>query len=269
LRETSSVSARSCTKISSSSTTLRPLISYLFLPIAPPVEFVNRTNSELWATYGLAIGDAIAPADAFEDPLIHALIGDPITYPPKVRLRNRRYTNSLDNYRLNYDVCYEDGSKVKRRTRQGITVAEGWNMFTVEEAGYLRTLLVFGDITAPELALSGKTPTVINPLDLRRGFRVVGEIVDNSFGSKPFKKKFSGHFLTSLDLQTRADGSTYIELPIAIRDFARNSTDVVFVLDIDEDEALAHVKKRKHNRARPVGAALRELLDLPQTNGVS
>jgi hypothetical protein len=234
-----------------------------------PVDFIDRSNSELWGSYGLAIGDALAPDDAFEDPLIHALIGDPIAYPPKVRLRNRRYTNRLNNYRLNYDVCYEDGSKVKRRTRQGITVSEGWNMFTVEEGGFMRTHLVFGDITAPEFLLSAKTPTIVNPLDLRRGFRVVGEILDNSFGSKPFKKKFKGSFLTKLPLQTRADGSTFIEIAFAVRDFARNSTDVSFVLDIDGDEPLAHVKKRKRNRARPVGAALRELLGLPGTNGVS
>ncbi|MFT5128183.1 MAG: hypothetical protein ACI8W8_001792 [Rhodothermales bacterium] len=234
-----------------------------------PTDFIDRTNSELWAACGVSIGDAIAPEDAFEDPMIHALIGDPTSYPPKVRLRNRRYTNNLSGYRLNYDVCYDDGTKVKRCTRQGIDVAEGWNLFTIEESGFLRTHLVFGDIIPPEFALSPKTPTIINPLDLRRGFRVVGDILDNSFGSKPFKKKFKGHFLTNLELQTRADGSTFVEIPFTVRDFARNETDYAFMLDIDANEPLAHVKKRKKNNARPVGAALRQLLGLSNANGVS
>ena len=65
------------------------------------------------------------------------------------------------------------------------------------------------------------------------------------------------------------DSSTYAEIPFAVRNFARNSTAAIFVLDINAYEPLAHVKSRKRNSARPVGAGLRERLGLSGTNGVS
>lgn len=229
-----------------------------------PVSLIDKTNAELWAQYGLSIGDAVAPADAFVDPNIHALIGAPIDYAPKIRIRSGKYSNNLASYRFSYDVYLSDGTRARRRHAPG-PILEGWNLFTFEEEGWLRTQLVFGDITAPEFVLSSRTPTVVNPADLRRGFRVVGSIVDNSFGSRPFKKTFRGSQLLALPVLTREDGSEYIELQFSVRDFARNSTAVVFELTLDETEPLAHVKRRKRNTKRPVPAALNRLLGFTES----
>ena len=225
-----------------------------------PSELIDLSNAEMWELYGMAIGDAVAPADAFEDSLIHALIGDPIEYAPKVRIRSRRYSNNLSSYRLVYDVYNDDGSRRERVRGQRAPIREGWNLFTFDVDYQLRTLMVFGDITPPGFILSDKVPGVINPLDLRRGFRIVGKITDNSFGSKKFKKLFRGSYLTKLPVLTREDGSEYVELKFFVQDFARNRTWVLFELGLDPNEPLDHVKKRKRNSARPVKKALLCLL---------
>lgn len=225
-----------------------------------PVELIDKSNQQLWDEYGLSIGDAIAPADAFEDPLIHALVGDPIEYAPKVRLRNRKYTNRLNNYRFQYHVWRSDGRRHFVRWPNRLTIREDWNLITFEEEGYKRTLLIFGDVTPPGFILSPNVPDTINPLDLRRGFRVAGTITDNSFGTKMFRKTFRGNFLNRLPVQTRADGSEYIDLEFWVYDFARNRTKVIFSLTLDPNEPLDHVKKRKRLPRRRTATALLVLL---------
>lgn len=224
-----------------------------------PRELIDLSNAQMWERYGLAIGDAVAPADAFVDSLIHGLVGNPIEYAPKVRIRSRRYSNNLTDYRLVYDVYGDDGSRQRFRGDRG-PIREGWNLFTFTADDQLRTLLVFGDITPPGFVLSDKVPGVINPLDLRRGFRIVGTITDNSFGEKMFRKLFRGSHLTRLPVLTRDDGSQYVELKFFVQDFARNRTWVLFELGLDPNEPLDHVKKRKRNSARPVKKALLYLL---------
>lgn len=224
-----------------------------------PPELIDKTNGELWEQYGMAIGDAVAPADAIEDPLIHALIGDPIEYAPKVRLRNRRYTNRLNRYRFQYDVWRSDGRRHRVRWSNRLTLREDWNLVTFEEEGQTRTLMIFGDITPPGFILGNQDLTV-NPLDLRRGFRVVGRITDNSFGSKMFRKTFRGSYLNRLPLVTRADGSEFIELNFWVSDFARNRTAVTVELTVDPDEPLDHIKKRKRLAKRKTAKALLFLL---------
>lgn len=229
-----------------------------------PSELIDLSNAEMWQRYGLAIGDAVAPSDAFEDSLIHALIGDPIEYAPKVRSRSRRYSNNLTNYRLVYDVYNDNGSRRERARGQRGPIREGWNLFTFTVDDHLRTLLVFGDITPPGFILSDRVPGVINPLDLRRGFRIRGTITDNSFGTKNYKKLFRGSYLKRLPVLTREDGSEYVELKFFAQDFARNRTRVLFELGLDPNEPLDHVKKRKRNSARPVKKALLYLLGFDQ-----
>jgi hypothetical protein len=229
-----------------------------------PVELINRTNQQLWDTYGISIGDAIAPSTAFEDPLIHALIGNPIEYAPKICLRSRKYTNDLTDYRLRYDVYLEDG-KEHRKVQIG-DISEGWNIYTFQEAGWLRSAFVFGDTIAPEFVLSSQTDSVVNPEDLKKGFRVLGTIQDNSFGSRPFKKVFEGSYLLALTRLTRGDGSEYVELKFIISDFASNQTEVVFELTIDPAEPRAHVKRRKVNNPRLVTVALKSLLGFTNDN---
>lgn len=234
-----------------------------------PQAIVDLSNTELWNTYGLAIGDAIAPEDAFIDPVIHALISTPIVYAPKVRLGNRKYTNRLAQYKLQYYVYNDDGSRTRVRAPERIDLAEGWNFLTVTVEGFLRTFLVFGDIIPPTFVPNSNLERIVNPADLKRGFVVAGNIVDNSFGEKRFKKKFKGSTLTNLDIFTRTDGTNYIELAFTVKDFAGNSTPVIFELTLDDDEPLAHVKKRRKLAPRKASKALLHLLGFDEKNATT
>ena len=224
-----------------------------------PHQVIDKSNAELWATYGLAIGDVIAPEDAFVDESIHALIGEPAVYAPKVRLANRKYTNQLENYRVRYWVYPEDADRY--RDEVGIyNLIEGWNLFTFEVDGSLRTLFAFGDIIPPSFEPNEELPNVINPLDLSRGFRVTGTILDNSFGERNFRKSFNGKQLAELPVEMGIDGSQYVVLVFDVWDFARNSTTVYYTLFLDEEEPRAHVKVRKVLPKRIVTSALTNLL---------
>ena len=130
---------------------------------------------------------------------------------------------------------------------------------TFEEEGHKRTLMIFGDITPPEFVL-GNSDLTVKPADLRRGFRIVGRILDNSFGSKMFRKTFRGSHLKKLPLLTREDGSQYIELNFWVQDFARNRTAVTVELTVDPNEPLDHVKRRKWLKKRKTAKALLFLL---------
>ncbi len=229
-----------------------------------PIELIDKTNGELWASYGLSIGDAVAPADAFEDPLIHALVGEPITYAPKIKLRSRKYTNQLANYQGRYRT-WENGKR-KNRSVAAVDLREDWNLITFTEQGQLRTLLVFGDIIPPSFIASSRLPDVINPADLARGFRVTGRIYDNSFGSKMFKKTFRGHHLLAMPVQTDASGDDFIMLNFVVKDFAGNTTPSAYRLGLDEDETLDHIKRRKRLKKRRTVEALHYLLGFSTSN---
>lgn len=227
-----------------------------------PLEFIDKTNGELWAEYGLSIGDAVAPATAIVDPNIHALIGDPISYRPRLKLRSPGYSNQLSNYKLRYVVLHDDGSKVHRKVPGIQQLIEGWNMFTFDEEG-LRTVFVFGDITPPTFVASENLPLAIHPSDLKRKFTISGMIFDNSFGSKKFKKRYKPQDLANM-IQTRPEGTQFILFEFKVRDFAKNITPVSYLLEISESELPDHVKKRKRNNRRETVRALIALLGLPE-----
>ncbi len=234
-----------------------------------PADIIDMTNAELWAEYGLSVGDAIAPEDAFVDPVIHALIGDPTEYPPRVKLRNRRYTNQLEGYRLKYTVYYPDGTDETVRVDEKETLGEDWNFITIKLGEYLRTFLIFGDITPPEFELSSKVDTVVNPLDLKRGFVISGTILDNSFGEKRFRKRFKGKALLELPVMTRDDGSQFIALEFEVKDFAKNATPYALEVDLDPDAPRASKKKRKKLDSRKVTKALKRLLGVPEESAAA
>ena len=64
-------------------------------PAYVPVEFLDKTNQDLFDQYGLAIGGIVAPQDASEsDPKINALLGSESTYQVDLRLVKRQIRQS-------------------------------------------------------------------------------------------------------------------------------------------------------------------------------
>jgi hypothetical protein len=203
-------------------------------PVAPdyvPLEFIGKTNAQLFATYGLAIGGIVAPADATTDPHIFGLIGKPAVYLPDLQLTSAKYYN-FDNagYKLSYK--YYDPSAPKHDASGYVTVratattlVNGWNVITKTILGTTRTLLVFGDNIPPTFQFAKGVPTTINRADLDTGasLQIDGNILDNSFGQKHFTLTIKLNDASHVSaIKTRADGSQYVTLSFTVTDNAGN-----------------------------------------------
>ena len=230
-----------------------------------PLEFLDKTNQQLWDEFGLAIGDAIAPANAIVDPKIHGLVGDPPKFAPEVNLHHKheKYTTQLDRKTVRVEFIKSDGTKEIITIPQPAPLKEGWNVITFDVTDsdgvvYKRSVMIFGDITPPTFVIDRKLDLRINPEDLKNGFTVTGTNVDNS-GNNPEKTMFKGEDLVKLPRQVGADGLEYVELKFTIHDKAGNKTDVVLQLKLDPNKLPARVAARKILPKR-IAAAIMEFL---------
>ena len=196
-------------------------------PAYVPPELVNKTNAQLKADFGLAVGGAVAPALTVRRARVNGLLGPPAVYPPAITLNSAKYTNMLSTYKLSYTPA---GSTRVRET-QVTPLREGWNLLTRTVGGALRTMLIYGDTTAPEFRPAASMQLRINPLALSRGFEVRGTIVDASVGETGFTRRFTD--LLTRPVVTRDDGTQYIALDFQVKDRAGNATDVVLELSLD------------------------------------
>jgi hypothetical protein len=107
-----------------------------------PEELIGKTNQELWKQYGLAIGGAVAPADAVTAPRIHGLIGQPATYPRQDLHINYR-TKPTQGYQL---TCTGRDKRVVARSAP-VDLRPGWNLISLPLEGGRRSFLVFAGAT--------------------------------------------------------------------------------------------------------------------------
>src|SRR5262249_20625721 len=115
--------------------------------------------------------------------------------------------------------------------------------------GVPRTLLVYGDNTAPTFTASASMPLVINKADLENGvtFFVDGFVVDDSFGQMHFVQGFKLNDAQHVSApQTRADGSTFVTLSFTISDFAGNTAVVKLDLTVTSTAPLQSSLGRKN-----------------------
>ena len=205
-----------------------------------PEELIGKTNAQLWEEFGLAVGGAVAPQGAFTDPTINALIGDATEYQTKIKMKSKVWSSELEGYQLRYKDP-ETGKTVKDPNR--VDLREGWNVITRQVNGEKRSFLVFGDTTPPEFILKTKLLS-INPADLKKGIKIVGQIKDDSLGSKNFKKRFKN--LDKLTVQSKVDGTEFVVLSFSVKDRAGIRTAVEIEIVIDPDLPREHVRKRKN-----------------------
>ena len=216
---------------------------------------LNKTNAQLWAKYGLAVGGTVAPKDAVRDPLINAMIGAPAVYLPKLSLSSAKYTNNVTGYKLSY----RDEAGVRTTEATVSKLREGWNLLVRKIGGVNRTFFVFGDTITATFELAPDQSLVLNPADLKTGFTLRGSVVDNSFGRMNFKKRFKD--LDQLPLQTDADGVTrFIALSFPIRDFAGNTVTVQLKVIVDPNAPLQKDIGRKVFGRKQISATLVALL---------
>jgi hypothetical protein len=235
-----------------------------FVPFTPdlaqkepfiPTALVGLTNQQLFTQYGLAIGGVVAPSDATTNPKIYGLIGSTLaSYLPKIELVSAKYTQynpTTPDYTLVYR--YYDPSKsgyvtVKETTPRQLQ--EGWNLLQINNpfsgAGQpqSRTLLVFGDDTAPTFTLDPNSPLVVNRADVDNGstYYVRGTIHDNSFGSKSFeiaiKLNDPKHVLPVYLPDGKTVDPNHIMLTFQVTDNAHNTYTVMFELTVSDTAVL-------------------------------
>jgi hypothetical protein len=224
-----------------------------------PQELRGLTNSQIYTTYGLAIGGIVAPPATVVVPKIHAVIADPATYPAPVTLQSAKYTNNLTGYLLSYKDA--NGKRVKETTPTALR--EGWNLLTrTASDGSVRTFLVYGDVTPPTFTLDKSIVLTINPVDLKTGIYIEGTVTDNSTGSQAFRQQFSDLDQLTVKTKTNADGTTvnYITLTFTIKDRAGNATVVSLDIVIDPNAPLQENRGFQDLPPKPVSVTLLSLL---------
>jgi hypothetical protein len=103
-----------------------------------PEELLGKTNREMLSRYGMAVGGALAPADARREPRIHGLVAGPATYAAELRA-NRVQSTQLRACPVAWVM--EDKSIVAGRT---VDLRQGWNLVTIPVEGAPRSLVIFG-----------------------------------------------------------------------------------------------------------------------------
>lgn len=183
-----------------------------------PQQLRNKTNQQLWTTYGLAVGGTVAPSAATaSDPKITGLLGPAAANLPVVLRTSGKFVNgNLAPYLLTYQVP-DPNQQLPNGTVQGSKYAHyagtafvsektatilhaGWNLITRNILGQVQTFLVYDDIAAPTFQLTSVTPKVIHQADIDAGATVVvqGIVADDYSGISKYR------------LVVRLDDPTYI-----------------------------------------------------------
>ena len=221
-------------------------------PTTTPQAFLDKTNAELLAEFGLTTGGVIAPEDAITDELGNALVSSSApTLAPRLQQLSPRYTSNPTKYRLSYRDL--DGKRVTEKTTP---LVAGWNVLTRDVAGVKVSFMVFADVQTPAFQLT--TPLRINPVDLARGIKIAGAITDDSFGTMKFSKHLKD--LDKLPQTVGEEGLPVVSPSFTVKDRAGNSLLVNVTVTIDPNAPLQ--KQTKLNLAnRKLSATLLALLD--------
>ena len=218
-----------------------------------PPGLLNKTNAQLFAQYGLAIGGIVAPANAVPDPLINGIVGPKAQYQADLYLFSARYYNYTKNgpYKLIYgylDPATQQSGYIAEST--ATPLVNGWNLLTRQVLGQPRTLLVCGDNTPPNLQLSASRPMTIIKADLDNGTTLLidGQLLDDSFGTKHFQQtiKFNDPKFVSA-LQTHADGTLFVTVTLVVEDLANNKTIVKIDINVSLTATLLKDIGRKND----------------------
>ena len=200
-----------------------------------PAEFIDKTNAQLFAEYGLTIGGYVVPLSASaSNPRINALLGSPLTPATHLQLTSAKYVEGNNPYFLSYGYYNPSepiadiyGNNVLVQESTPTPLQNGWNLITRTILGATTTLLIYGDNIPPTFVLlSDLTPSTFSVGDIVAGvsFYVVGYISDDSFGSRVFFQHIKLDDPQHVSpVQTDSTGS-YINVFFTIQDAAGNAT---------------------------------------------
>lgn len=213
-----------------------------------PQALRNLTNQQLWDTYGLAIGGAVAPRNATPDPLVNGIVGPATHYAPPTYLFSQKWTDTRKGaYYLTYSYWNPSlnqgaGGYVYKSETSPSPLVGGWNVlarsFTYQDAqGNTVTqpisLLVYDEIQDPSF-IQANPGQVLNLADVNNGavFNLTGWIAA-SYGQVNFTatvKLNDARYVSAL--KTRADGTQYLTISFDIQNFAGTVTKISIDFDV-------------------------------------
>lgn len=115
-----------------------------------PESLIDKPNQEIWQKYGLAVGGALAPADAVAMPRVNALLGTPSRYAEDLRLNAVR-TRQVTGYE---PVCIGTGKKTIAIAP--VDLRQGWNLITQLVDQRPRSFLLYAGETVDKTNASKK-----------------------------------------------------------------------------------------------------------------
>ena len=180
-----------------------------------PATMLDKTNGQLMAQYGIAVGNQAAPADATAAPMSNGLLGatSPFRSPARV---SKEYVSG-SSYLLQYND--QQGTRVNETTPS--TLVNGWNLLTRTVNGLLVSFPVFADVNPATPAFTPSSPLTVPFASLANGYTLTGSIFDPSGGPTSFTQTFTGAQLQAATVYQHTDGTKYIILPgVTYRDQA-------------------------------------------------
>jgi G8 domain len=212
-----------------------------------PAALQNMTNQQLWNTFGIAIGGAVAPLNSVPDPLINGIVGPATQYAPPNYLWSAKW---FDSRKAAYypiysywnpgtnSYVYVDESRTDSHGNHlfpATPLVGGWNVIT-RSFTYMSngkqitqpvTLLVYNENQDPSF-LQANPGQILNIADINNGtvFDLTGWIVA-SYGQVHFTatvKLNDANYVSAL--KTRADGSQFVTISFTITNFAGTSTKI-------------------------------------------
>ncbi len=174
-----------------------------------PSTMLDKTNAQLMAQYGIAVGNQAAPANATAVPLSNGLMGAVSVFRSPSRVSKEYVSGS--SYLLQYTD--QNGTRVNETTAS--TLVNGWNLLTRTVNGLLVSFPVFADVNPVTPAFTPSSPlTLMLPVASEaNGYTLTGSFFDPSGGPTSFSQTFTGAQLQAATVNQRTDGSYYIILP--------------------------------------------------------
>ena len=204
-------------------------------------ELRGRTAGEIWRDYRLAVGGALAPADAVRVEGVHGLIG---SVTPAGTLVARMHAGDSGNLgrkaeirpdivatrqSRDFEVVLIDGDG-NRFEHTIAELREGWNVVATPTRDPQQHMIVFCDSRPPEFVPHARFPAQIHPDDLEYGIAVSGWKRD-WLGSVAVETKMVELF----DELTADDGVVHLDFPIS--DYLGNERLVSLRLQVSEAAA--------------------------------
>ncbi len=243
-----------------------------------PAALRNLTNQQLWTTYGLAIGGAVAPQNAVPDPLINGIVGPATQYsPPNYLFSAKWFDTRKGPYFLTYSYWDPSlnngkGAYVYKNETSPTPLVGGWNViprsFTYVDGNGNTitqpvTLLVYNEIQDPTF-IQANPGQVLNLADVNNGtvFNLTG-FISASYGLVHFTatvKLNDAKYVSAL--KTRADGTQYVTISFDIQNFAGTVTKINIDFDVTLTAALIKDINQTYLPFMDLSTTLKKLLGL-------